>query len=161
MICHIVPILLLKGAVCGIGMARRNISCATVDDRNIVDDRIFSPTNFITMNYNNFQTSNAIGYEPTEKCFNNTRIGFPLNKRQKQILDLHEEDTCLKPCSTDCILSEWGEWSHCHGKCVGVPTGKMLLMLTDFISRPYPLIFIYIYIYIYIFNDTHFYIQLA
>ena len=117
-------------------MARRNISCATVGDKYLERDTSskFIPTNFNTMNYNSFQTSTEIGYEPTEKCFNNSRIGFPLNRKQKQILDLHEEDTCLKSCSTDCILSEWGDWSNCHGKCVGVPTGEIAYDFTLFLQ---------------------------
>ena len=77
------------------------------------------------MNYNNFQiSSSSNGREPLEKCFNNTKLTWPLNEKQKHIFDLHEEDTCLTSCSTDCILSEWGEWGECHGKCVGVDTGK-------------------------------------
>ena len=133
-IIHIVLILLLKGAVCGIGMARRNVSC-TIVGNNYLERKIpskFSSTNFNTINYNKFQTSDEIGFEPKEKCFNNSQIEFPLTNKEKKILDLHEEDTCLKSCSTDCILSEWGEWNSCHGKCVGVPTGKF--MLTDSIQ---------------------------
>uniref|UniRef100_A0A8D8QUS7 Thrombospondin type-1 domain-containing protein 7B n=1 Tax=Cacopsylla melanoneura TaxID=428564 RepID=A0A8D8QUS7_9HEMI len=26
-------------------------------------------------------------------------------------------DTCNVPCETDCQLSEWSHWSHCHGDC--------------------------------------------
>ena len=88
-----------------------------------------SSSNFITLNYNNFQTSKRVGYEPAEKCFNKSAINLPLNEKKKYILDLHEEDTCLTSCSTDCILSKWGEWGGCHGKCVGVPTGKTSLKI--------------------------------
>ena len=123
---YIAFIFLLQGAVCGIGVARRNVSCATVDNNYLERKGTsqYSSTNFVFFDYNNFHTQNGVGYEPEEKCFNDSQIHLPLNEKQKHIFDLHEEETCLKSCATDCVLSEWGEWNACRGKCVGVPTGK-------------------------------------
>ena len=120
------------------------MSCATVNSNSHSTEipSKLSTSHFRTLTNNEIQalsTSN-IGYEPQEKCFNDTVVkSWPLNQKQKQILDLHEEDSCLKSCSTDCILSEWGEWSECHGKCIGAPTGN----LTPF--KSWQLYYIYIY----------------
>ena len=122
---YIVKIFLLQGAVCGIGVASRNVSCATVENYSERRGTSKYPTsNFLFFDYNNFHTQNGVGYEPEEKCFNDSKTHLPLNEKQKVIFDLHEEQTCLEPCATDCVLSEWGAWSECRGKCVGVPTGK-------------------------------------
>ena len=121
-----------KGAKCGIGVARRNVSCATVNSNSHSTEipSKLSTSHFRILTNNEIQaiSTRSIGYEPQEKCFNETVVkSWPLNQKQKQILDLHEEDSCLKSCSTDCILSEWGEWSECHGKCIGAPTGNLAL----------------------------------
>ena len=111
-------------------MARRNVSCATVNSNSHSTETPskLSTSHFRILTNNEIQaiSTRSIGYEPQEKCFNETVVkSWPLNQKQKQILDLHEEDSCLKSCSTDCILSEWGEWSECHGKCIGAPTGNL------------------------------------
>lgn len=44
-------------------------------------------------------------------------------------------ETCHVPCESDCQLSEWSHWSHCHGDCLKDTSGnfaKLLCRLTCF-----------------------------
>ena len=115
----------LKGAACGVGVARRNVTCAAVGNDYAENQRTLTNVSPSSLNYNMVQTLSNFGYEPAEKCYNKSPVTFPPDEKKKYILDLHDEDTCLKSCSTDCIVSEWGEWTSCRGKCVGVQTGKI------------------------------------
>lgn len=40
-------------------------------------------------------------------------------------------DICNVPCETDCQLSEWSHWSHCHGDCTKDKVGKTIYWLLD------------------------------
>ena len=116
-------------------MARRNVTCAAIGNNYLEQERSSKVSTFSTFNG---QQYGIFGYEAAEKCLNKSSMteNQDFGKKQKSgkneidenmkyLLDLHEEDTCLKSCTTDCIVSEWGKWSSCQGKCVGVPTGMI------------------------------------
>ncbi len=39
---------------------------------------------------------------------------------------LQSDDSCFKPCPSDCLLSDWSSWSECQGLCVGSRTRNTL-----------------------------------
>ena len=49
----------------------------------------------------------------------------PLNKCEKEKIEVPKEDVCFKSCPTDCVLSDWSPWSDCHGQCLSTQSSKL------------------------------------
>ena len=99
---YIVKIFLLQGAVCGIGVASRNVSCATVENYSERRGTSKYPTsNFLFFDYNNFHTQNEEDRQIILlqiSCFLITTIFIPrtgLDMNQKKSVLMIPKFICL------------------------------------------------------------------
>ncbi|CAB4056645.1 unnamed protein product [Lepeophtheirus salmonis] len=138
----------MQGASCGVGVARRNVSCVRSSYSAYPNSHIRYasriPSDFKVSPQ--FCTTSIIAKSAHKSGEDSERPSILLESNlNRRVLDLHEEDVCSISCPGDCEVSEWSPWSKCQSNCIvgsrtrtrriieppKLPHGKCTTDLTD------------------------------